>query len=453
MNINLSISAAPGITNFLIAAVYEASNPGVAVSFQVLPKPLVADVNITFTDLNPVVHYVKLWENTSAAPGGTIRNQFIYDPEYTNQTIELRTDLYLTVGAGTGNPVAGTSTFSRADLADWDYSIERRGFGSMQPGIDVDITAEGETFTLIKEDGPVNDVFGEGEVFILHFEPRVNTNQPIEAVNSGRVFSATETLTENTVLLAAGVGKAYRIQSDNDTIEVTLPAINTMPENRHLCFISEGGNHINATIKTAGSDTIEWQNGTSQKIILGQSERIWLYVLDGVWVVSVASGNFDKVGEIFMSFDNSVINAVFANGGLLDRDVYSRLWEFVQGAGADIIVTDANWNNLALNNKGKFSYGDGSTTFRVPLLYSPGFLRGVDGAARKAGSYEGEMVGPHTHEYKRTRTDTIGTRYENNSIRQGSDRGLWTGDTVNTSNNSGTENRPANVGVYFMIRA
>lgn len=154
-----------------------------------------------------------------------------------------------------------------------------------------------------------------------------------------------------------------------------------------------------------------------------------------------------------MSFDNSLINAVFANGGLLDRDVYPRLWEWVQGAGADIIVTDENWNNVALNNKGKFSYGDGSTTFRVPLLYTPGFFRGVDGSSRKAGSYEAEMVGAHNHPYKRTRTDTIGTRYENNSIRQGSDRGLWTGDDVNTSNNTGTENRPSNIGVYYMIRS
>lgn len=453
MNINLSISAAPGITNYLVAAVYEASNPGVAISFQVLPNPLVADVNITFTDLNPVVHYVKIWENTSPVPGGTIKHQFIYDPEYANATILVRDDLFLTVGAGGDNPVAGTSVFTLASLADWDYTVERRGFGSMQPEVDIQLSTNHDTFTLIREEGGIPDVFGEGEIFVVHFEPKVLTNQPIESVNSGRVFSESITLTENTTLLASGVGKAYRIKSDNDTITITLPAINTMPENRHMCFISEGGNHINAVLQAAGADTIEWQDGSTQTIILGQSERVWIYVIGGVWVVSVAQGGFNQVGEIFMSYVNNNLNAVFANGGLLDRTVHRRLWEWLEDAGADIVVTDANWNNVALNNKGKFSYGDGSTTFRVPLLYTPGFLRGVDQATRKAGSYEVEMVGPHSHPTKRTRTDTIGTKYENNSIRQGNDRGLWTGDDVNTSNNTGTENRPANVGVYYMIRS
>lgn len=454
MNINLSISAAPGITNYLIAAVYEASSPGVAVSFQVLPNPLVADVNITFTDLNAVVHYVKIWENVTAVPGGTIRHQFIYDPEYGGDTVQIRDDLFLTVGAGGDNPVAGNSQFTRSDLYDWDYSIERRGFGSMQPEVDVDITNNSQTITLLKEEGGIEDVFGEGEIFILHFDPRILTNQPIESVNSGRVFSGTETLTENTTLLASGVGKAYRIKGDNDTISITLPAINTMPENRHLCFISDGGSHINAVIQAAGSDTIEWQNGTTQNIILGQSERIWIYVVGGVWVVSVAYGSFNQVGEIFMGYVNSAINAVFANGALLDRDVYPRLWEWVQDAGSDIIVTDANWSNVALNNKGKFSYGDGATTFRVPLLYTPGFLRGVDQATRKAGSFEAEMVGPHTHTVgvwgqKRG----TGGAPDNEAASKSQSAGFGNAGTWNVTVNSGTENRPSNIGVYYMIRS
>lgn len=455
MNINLSISPAPGITNYLIAAVYEASNPNVAVQFQVLPKPLVADVNVTFIGLNPDVHYVYIWENPNPVPGGSIRHRFIYDPEYANSTVSVRDDLYLTVGAGEGNPVAGESDFTLENLEDWVYTIERRGWGSMQPGVDVLITPDRTTFSLIKDDGEGNiDVFGEGEVFILHFEPKIVNNVPIETLNSGRIFSGTETLTENTVLTATAVGKAFKIQGVNDTITITLPTINTMPENRHIAFISEGGSHKNATIKAAGSDTIEWLNGTRQNIILGQSERVWVYMIGGVWVVSTAYGGFSRVGEIYMSYDNSDINAVFANGALLSREVYARLWEWVQNADAGLIVSDANWNNAALNLKGKFSFGDGATNFRVPLLSVTGFLRGVDGTTRTAGTYQVESVGAHTHPIdvfgmKRgignNPSDEAASKFQTSGM---GTPGIWT-----SKANAGTENVPANVGVYYMIRA
>lgn len=455
MNINLSISPAPGITNYLIATVYEATAPNVVVQYQVLPRPLVAEANVTFVGLNPVVHYVIIWENTAATPGGSVRHRFIYDPEYSNATISVRDDLFLTVGAGEGNPVAGETAFTLDSLDGWVYTIERRGWGSMQPNVDVQISSNRKTFELIKEEDGASDVFQEGEVFIIHFEPKVTNNQPIESTASGRVFSATETLSVNTTLTAGdATGKAYRIQGENDTITITLPAISTMTENRHICFISEGGNHKNATIQAAGTDTIEWLNGIRQNIILGQSERVWIYVANGVWMVSVASGAYNRVGEIYMSFDETEINAVFANGALLSRQVYARLWEWVQNASPSLIVSDANWNNVALNNKGKFSFGDGSTTFRVPQLYVTGFLRGVDSLNRVAGSFEAESIGSHTHQlniYGQKRGS--GNDPSDQAASKSTVSGFGTPGTWTTETNGTLENKPANIGVYYMIRA
>jgi hypothetical protein len=227
-----------------------------------------------------------------------------------------------------------------------------------------------------------------------------------------------------------------------------------MTENRHICFISEGGNHKCATIQAAGSDTIEWLNSARQTIIMGQSERIWIYVSGGVWVVSVSSGGFSRVGEIYMSYDESDINAVFANGALLSREVYARLWEWLQNASPSVIVSDANWNNVALNNKGKFSYGDGSTTFRVPMLYVTGFFRGVDPNNRIAGSYEAESVGSHTHNitvYGQKRGS--GNDPSDQAASKSQTDGFGTTGTWATLSNGSLENKPSNVGVYYMIRS
>lgn len=465
MNINLSISPAPGITNYLVAAVYEATNPNVAVQYEVLPKPLIADVNVTFIGLNPVVHICIIWENTTDVPGGSIRHKFIYDPEYSNATVEVREDLFLTVGAGGDNPVAGTSEFTLTSLTDWTYTVERRGYGSMEPGVDMDLSADHKTIYLIKGDGVNNDVFGDGEVFILHFEPKIITNQPIESQTSGAIFSETVTLTTNTTLTSDGVGKAYKLQGTNDTIVITLPALNTMPENRHMAFISEGGLHKNATLQAAGSDTIEWLNSVRQTIILGQSERVWVYVADGKWIVSDAYGGFSRVGEIYMSYDNSDINAVYANGALLDRAVYARLWEWVQNLSGSAIVTDANWQNEALLNKGRFSYGDGVSNFRVPAMHIPGFIRAVDANSRSAGSYEAQKVGQHSHKMfgndgngstvtettKSSRGHSTGGNMGYN-ITQSNGEAIYGVTSVNSDSNNSTENTPANVGLYFMIR-
>lgn len=38
----------------------------------------------------------------------------------------------------------------------------------------------------------------------------------------------------------------------------------------------------------------------------------------------------------------------------------------------------------------------------------------------------------HNHKYGRTRTDIVGSHYERNSLKEGGDRGLWTGDSVST---------------------
>lgn len=89
----------------------------------------------------------------------------------------------LIVGSDANSPVAGTDTFTLASLAGTTYTIERRGFGTMNvedptspdPLIDeVSITNNGQTITLLK----TGDKFNGGEVFILHFISTAATGSP-----------------------------------------------------------------------------------------------------------------------------------------------------------------------------------------------------------------------------------------------------------------------------------
>jgi len=89
---------------------------------------------------------------------------------------------------------------------------------------------------------------------------------------------------------------------------------------------------------------------------------------------------------------------VKANGAVLNRADYPRLWTMVSNS--NLAVSEASWPTYL----GTYSSGDGSTTFRVPDLRGT-VIRGldeqkgldVDGTNRIAGSYQGDSTASHTH--------------------------------------------------------
>ena len=79
---------------------------------------------------------------------------------------------------------------------------------------------------------------------------------------------------------------------------------------------------------------------------------------------------------------------VKANGALLSRSTYSRLWNYANTNG--LTVSEADWAN---NQQGLFSTGDTTTTFRIPDFRGE-FIRALDegrgvDASRTVGSAQG----------------------------------------------------------------
>lgn len=102
------------------------------------------------------------------------------------------------------------------------------------------------------------------------------------------------------------------------------------------------------------------------------------YQLNGV-------GRFYGDGSMISNYDIGSIKPflttrvpmgyVRANGALLKRDAYPELFRFASSSG--MIVSDADWLDTSKQNWGKWSSGDGSTTFRVPMLDGE-FIRVLD---------------------------------------------------------------------------
>lgn len=118
----------------------------------------------------------------------------------------------------------------------------------------------------------------------------------------------------------------------------------------------------------------------------------------GAVIVATSVRDLGSLGEIVMfagSEATTHANCLKANGALVSRATYADLWAYAQ---TTTPVSEATWS---ANNQGRFSVGDGSTTFRIPDLRAA-FLRGLDESrgwdpARTWGSFQDHINVVHNH--------------------------------------------------------
>ncbi len=115
----------------------------------------------------------KYWTDNGAynIPAGSLTVQTDV-PTY--QFFQSRVDLFITGGVTSGF-VAGSTTFidPTATLKGWTYSWERVNGGTLTPGVDYTVDADGKP-TLIGSGITV----GNGERFVFHFYPVVSQSTP-----------------------------------------------------------------------------------------------------------------------------------------------------------------------------------------------------------------------------------------------------------------------------------
>lgn len=96
----------------------------------------------------------------------------VFNSSYFMSNQITRSDLFVTIGTTPGATVGGV-TYVDTSLAGWVYSIERRGFGTMELGVDYSVQVTGG-FTLLVG----GDMMHLNEKFILHFADNIPPNLP-----------------------------------------------------------------------------------------------------------------------------------------------------------------------------------------------------------------------------------------------------------------------------------
>ena len=472
-------------SNNFVAALYDPSTgPITLLEQQLIPKsggiypPGFSVTFITTLTINKIYRVI-LWETSGTTAGGTSKVSGDF-PASVN-SVNLRSPLYLTADISAGL-ISGTNTYVDSTLIGWGIYIILPGSGPSYPGAGNDYTFDPTTGTITYLLGN----WAPGQRVPIFFQPQITAAAPsaVSAIQSGAIITASRSLVDT------DKNKALYLQATGSGLSLPLPALSTISDYDHIVLYSNGGNHINAVIPTSGSDIIQrYKTSTAiTQLILGQGEKLDLFKANGVWNVDYIDAQIDRVGEIVYKYTKGDLNLLFADGSLLNRAQYPRLFAYVQAlqtAGAPCVVTEATWAASAVYdgityfpNKGCWTMGDLSTTFRIPLLYATaaggvGFLRGVDGiggtGSRASGSFQIDgqedlqyetltgayppippAPGPNGRGLRTTSGGYNGIGAVPNDLTGRG--GLIVGTTFQTSQKLFYENRPINYGIYLSIR-
>lgn len=108
----------------------------------------------------------------------------------------------------------------------------------------------------------------------------------------------------------------------------------------------------------------------------------------------------DRVGKMRMIFNlaDKDVDEILAAGVLYNRATYSELWNYVQ-LKPSLLISEAEWQAKYVQTNGKFvpyySEGDGTTTFRTPLLSA--YPCGVNNV-EDIGVYKEDTFKAHHHQ-------------------------------------------------------
>lgn len=460
--VNLKVTV--GTVNYLDwlhVTASKVSVPATVVWEDWLDVPL-SNFSFIIPNLDPENYYVRYYDAATSIALGTLVLELIVNG-LTGDIISERR-FYTVDGPGLYDPVDGATGVTDPYLIGKIVSgTFKEGFRYFEP--DTEYTFDDTIGNAEIINGTTLD---HGEKFIVEIKYKISsTNSP-----SGGLYLGTLNVTEATkTLLAADRDKRIRLVGTIATQVITLPTLAVLALENGFYFDNAcGGTAVQVKLLTDGTDRIRfngfmaasdlfaefWVSKGEHLLIRKFDDDFWEVITD---YKGVEVGNRQAAGYVGMPGWHA------EDGSLSDGDEFGRVWWWLNVIlPATHVITDDTVTDIGYIHPGtafgQFVKHSTLKKFRWPLTQSlseKGLANfnsyGGDVANRPVdypGGYQAEMVGPHSHPYKRTRTDIVGANYEPNHMDGGSARGLYTGDDVVTGQNSGTNNRVENFGVIYM---
>ena len=373
--------------------------------------------------------------------------------------------LLITGGSGTVTPVltgdteiveveaaeAGGDIVLRSELDGKTYFLRLEG-RPMKLGTDWQLLTGG--FKMLNPGGVGPYELVEGQRFDAEiFELQATSGGP--ASLSSSFIIGIVTISANTTLNGVNhANKVIEIRGGATKIITTLPDIASTPENAFLCIDTMIGNTVQQKVQTQGGQFIYMNNTSRSSVYLGVGEVMWLRRgADGWYVMNDFGDNYKNLGKPYAAYSHENNESeLFCDGADYQKADVPRLWEKVQTIGGSLLTDVGIWNV----NKGCYLEVD-SNTLRIPDLRDM-FLRGVktetgtdpERSLNKLGGFQDEAVNIATS-VKGVKVTGSNTVVNVDALNPGGNEfDLVTGFAISAK--QGTETRPKNIGVMWVIK-
>lgn len=414
---------------------------------ELTPYSVYGDITVN----DQLIMYMAAYNKTVRAPIVDIRTWILTGGGISHPPILTGNAMVVQVSA----LEAGGKIFSIPSIAGKQFILRRSGIGALDPATDYEILDAGG-FKLLRTD----DILTLDEIFELQFFGSTPTTGVPGTATSGSLFTGIKSVSANTTLGPSDVGKLIQMRGTTSALTLTLPAVETIPDNTIIVIETLINNTKQHTINTSGGQFIYFGNTTHTAMYMGISETLWFYRADDGYYLLASKGNFETIGAVSYGYKVG-LNELVLDGSAVLRADYPRLWEWAQTLGPSLVI-DSDWNIVSGGEKpyrGCFSYGDGSTTFRLPdhlnaTMRALASLSGTDAerALNKAGGLQNDSIRAHDHNLQYYKNDTGGGG-QGNTYYLNNDNGaipLVAGD-YKTGTNTGTETRGKNIGMLPKI--
>lgn len=307
-----------------------------------------------------------------------------------------------------------------------------------------DVVHEGQPYKLEMHGSTVGGGGGVTALTSLFAGKKVvNTNYLLDIVTGG-----------------ADLNKIVQLRSGATQITLTLPSVLDVPDNLPILIEADITNDVENKITTTGGQFFYFNNTSKTYLQVRPGEVVWLFKdVDGYYVINDFGNNYKSAGKPYPTFKVEE-GEILCDGTEYIRADYKRMWDKVSGYGASL-VDEATWSlasavvgsrTVLRPNRGKWSTGNGSTTFRVPDLMGMtlrGLLSGSDAERHTnvAGNYQRHEYESHDHPNSQVWNETGGGHLASGG---NSNEG---GITDRTGFSGGAETRMDNVGIYWVVKA
>ena len=263
------------------------------------------------------------------------------------------------------------------------------------------------------------------------------------------LFKGELVVSGNKTLTADDINKLIQLRTGSTQSILTLTDIDGTPDNAIVVIEATIGNSVQNAVTTQGGQYIYMNNTSYTTIYVAPGEVVWLHRKDDGWyVINDFNKNYLELAKPQAAYEVG-LNELLCDGSLITRAAYPRLYEKVQTLGFAVVDESIYGDDY----RGCFTYGDGSTTFRLPNLTNMA-LRGITSGDstrpyNHPGGYQKDTVkvADNVKGVKITGTGTV-TGWDNNNP-GGKEYDLHESFEIST----GTETTMKNAGVLWVIKA